>query len=370
MANIKRPLKILYLAPYNYTGTLDVLVAEHRRQGYVADFVTLTKSREKFDDGICLDLRPNGNDKAIIKFRNLITENYDLRGLRKDLPGSPPFCNPSTLRKIALKAKDLFYQKRIWQFINKYNLLDYDVYHLESGIDFFSDYRVLPLLKARGKKLIANYHGNDFRNTGVHPVIHRLADVNMTCEWDIYFRYPNCIYEFLPVNTVCSNTVNQNANKVRIIHSTRGSEHMYYKGSHKIIEIATEATKGRNAEFKYITKMSHSEAMTEYSKSHILIDQMGGKGGYGYGMSAVEGLIRGLNVFVEIQKKMEKEIPNHPFVNITEDTLYEKLVEYIDNEELRIKSAANGLKWVTEKHSVACIVKRLHELYDRQFSNY
>jgi len=361
----KKKIRILYLAAADYTGTMNMFVQEHRARGHKADFVTLSKSAEGFDNGLCLDLRPNGKDKAIIALRNLISENSTFNGERELLPGTPPFSSPSKLRQLANRFQDIYYGRHINNFIKKHNLLDYDIYHLEGGIDFFKDYRILPKLKAAGKILIANYHGNDFRNRGVHPVMHQLADANMTCEWDIHFRYPGSHYLFLPMKKIESlNRQTNDGDTIVICHLVRNEQLFYYKGSKKIKEITERVIKGRNAEFRLLCGLKHEQALLELSKAHILIDQIGGgKGGYGYGMSAVEALSLGLNVCVEIQPEMKSALGSHPFVEVDEFSLEANLTALLDNPQERKVRSLQGPQWVKSTHSISSITDKLYQIY-------
>jgi hypothetical protein len=359
----KQQLKILYLAPANYTGTLNLFVEEHRRRGHVADFVTLTRSPEGFDNGICFDLWPNAGHKTLLTFRNLLLPNSNIKGEREELPGTPPFYKTSPLHALFLKLQDSFYGKRIRSMIEKHGLLDYDIYHLESGIDFFKDFRTLPLLKKNGKKLIANYHGSDFRNRGVHPIVHELADANLTSEWDVYFRYPGCHYLHLPFKIQNDFIADHQTDRVVIAHMARSKELFYYKGTREIIQCAEEAIKGRNAEFRLICGLPFAEVQTKLRAVHILIDQIGGKAGWGYGMSAVEALSRGIIVCVEIQREIEGALAGHPFVNVNRQSLTESLISLIGDTSRRMVLSKASREWATKTHSIRGVVDRLYGIY-------
>lgn len=359
----RRPLKILYLAYANYTGTLDQFAAEHRCRGHEAAFVTLVRSAEGFDNGICLDLWPNGRHKPLLALRNLVMRNMTVRGEQAELPGTPPFYNPGRLHSLLLRLQDRVYQRRILSLIERHGLLDYDVYHLEGGIDFFKDYRTLEGLKENGKRLIANYHGNDFRNRGVHPLVHQLADANTTSEWDVYFRYPGCLYLHLPLRLQADAPASPGSDRVVITHLVRSRNMYYYKGTEEIIRCVRRAIQGRNADFEVVCGLSHEEALRKLDASHILIDQIGGKAGWGYGMSAVEALSRGVVVCVEIQKEIEGVLAGHPFVNVNTQTLTDRLVDLLENPPKRAALAQAGREWVLRTHSIQGVVDRLYGIY-------
>ncbi len=363
MANTNRKLKILYLAPANHTGTLDQFVEEHRKRGHLADFVTLTSSIEGFDNGICFDIWPNARHKKVNLFRDLMVPNANMRGERKQLPGTPPFYKPSFMHSLVLQMQDAIFKKRIMSTIEEYGLLDYDIYHLEGGIDFFKDYRTISTLKNKGCKLIANYHGNDFRDRGVHPLLNKLVDANTTSEWDIYFRYPGCLYLHLPARLYNGPSVNQATTRVVVAHMVRNETLFHYKGTADIIRSAEEATKGRNAEFRFIHSLSHGEAMEKMKDINILVDQIGGMAGWGYGMTAVEALSRGIVVCVDIQKEIEGVLAGHPFVNVNRNNLTKALIGLIEDHSRRIEIAKHGREWVTKTHSIGGVVDRLYGIY-------
>ena len=95
----------------------------------------------------------------------------------------------------------------------------------------------------------------------------------------------------------------------------------------------------------------------------ILIDQVHNRGGWGYGMNSVEALAMGLCCVTELLPEYVEFIPDHPFVNVTGDTLYETLVDLISNNEKIIKYQRKGRSWVQKHHDLNQTADILYRYY-------
>ena len=74
----------------------------------------------------------------------------------------------------------------------------------------------------------------------------------------------------------------------------------FYKGSERIIEICRLLEKQGKIEFDLIENLPHSVALDRKSNSDIFIDQIGNKGGWGYGMNSIESLSMGICTLTEM----------------------------------------------------------------------
>ena len=91
----------------------------------------------------------------------------------------------------------------------------------------------------------------------------------------------------------------------------------------------------------------------------IFIDQVGDKGGWGYGMNSVESLSMGICTLTEINNTYKSFIPDNPFINITSGSLEYKLRSLIQNREQIMKSGNRGYKWVRKKHDISSVATLL-----------
>ena len=96
----------------------------------------------------------------------------------------------------------------------------------------------------------------------------------------------------------------------------------------------------------------------------MFIDQIGDRGGWGYGMNSVESLSMGICTLTELNSQYRKFIPDHPFVNINKETLENELRGLIKNKEKIIDLGIKGKKWVYKNHDISKVSKKLYDYYN------
>ncbi|MEA1986520.1 MAG: hypothetical protein U9N76_03390 [Candidatus Marinimicrobia bacterium] len=355
-------LKILYISPENTVGTLNLWKRIHKKNGNYCRTVTFFKSPKKFDEDICLNLPLNFTKPFLKNLRHNFYKMYRGKlGYHKEKNGYPPTYSPEgKLDKLFFKFKDKLNEKKIYSVIKKYDLMNYDIYHLESGIGFFKDSRIIKKLAKNGKKIVCHYHGEDLRTRGVIPEIDKITNLNLTNEVDLLEKHPNINYLFLPFETKKYLAKTKLNKKLIISHAPTNR---YYKGSNIIIPICERIAKKHNIEFKLIENLPHSEAMKLKANNDIFIDQIGDKGGWGYGMNAVESLSMGICTLTMMNEKYQKFIPDNPFVNVNEKTLESELERLITNQKLILQKGKDGKSWVEKYHDVESVGKKLYEYY-------
>ena len=127
-----------------------------------------------------------------------------------------------------------------------------------------------------------------------------------------------------------------------------------------VLKIAAE---NENVEFALIENMPIDEALRIKQSCDILIDQVGNRGGWGYGMNSVEALAMGLVSVTELIPEYVDFIPDHPFVNVTAETLYDSLKEIVENKERLIAQKELGRKWVVKHHDMHNTAEVLYKYY-------
>ena len=95
----------------------------------------------------------------------------------------------------------------------------------------------------------------------------------------------------------------------------------FYKGSNHIIRICEKLKMEGKIEFDLIENVTNEDALKRKKKLDIFIDQIGDKGGWGYGMNSIESLSMGICTLTEMNQSYEDFISDHPFVNINEKSL-------------------------------------------------
>lgn len=356
-----RPLKILYLRTENTAGTLQLFVDAHRKLGNEARFVTLFPTAEGFPEDICLDLPLLPKSEGFKKAKDLVTSEADLR---TEAQGYPPVWKPSLSRLAFFKLRDQLWKPLLKKAFKEHDLLDYDIYHLEGGHGFLRT-AAWPFdeLKARGKHILANYHGVDMRTRGVFPWIDGLVDINTSSELDLLEKHPNMAYVFLPYEVSQHQAKMELNSPLRICHATRDR---YWKGSDIIIEACEKLEETHGVEFVLIENQPHDQTLKMKSECDIYIDQVANLGGWGYGMNSVEAFSMGLACCTNLIPEYEEFLGDHPFVNVHKESLYEDLKVLVEDETLVKQKKGEGRQWVEKTHDTRAVMRSIYDIYLQQ----
>ena len=356
-------MKILYISPINTVGMLDLWKAFHESKGNQCEYITLFKSPLDVNNGICLNLPLVAHAKSSVsarrKYYKMTRGNL---GEYEPKSGCPPIWQPNSLFESAyFRLRDWIWSFKIEPIIRKFNLNSYDIYHLEWGLDMYRDAR---FAKSLGdKKIVCAYHGQDLRTRGVIPSIDAVSNLNLTSELDLLDKHPNMNYLFLPIDTSKYKYTTKVNNKIRICHSPTNR---YYKGSNTIIDICNKiANENDNVEFVLIENQSQEQTINIKSTCDILIDQIYNRGGWGYGMSSVEAMAMGLCCATELNEQYENFIPNHPFININKNNMYDKLSNLINDSTMIKNIKEKSRNWVESTHDIKIVGKSLYDYYDK-----
>ena len=355
-------MKILYISPENTVGTLNLWQEAHEARGNKCTFITLYNSQHKFDPGVCLNLPLISVNQFYFLGRHYY---YKLargeNGDYKNRDGYPPTWKANSLvEQLYFNFRDWVWHFKIESIIKEMKLFDYDIYHLEWGLEFYRDGRFVKKLKKLNKPVICTYHGQDLRSRGVIPTINQASDLNLTSELDLLEKHPNLKYLFLPFNTSTHNPSYKINKKIRICHSPTNR---YYKGSETIIPICEKLSKKYDIEFILIENKSHREAQCIKQSCDIFIDQIHNRGGWGYGMNSVEALSMGLCCVTELVPQYKAFIPDHPFVSVNAETLNKTLEELLNNRERILEYKKRAREWVIKYHDINNTSKMLYDYY-------
>ncbi len=356
-------MRILYIAPENTVGTLSLWKQAHEARGNECTFITLYPTKHHYEPGICLNLPLVKASPWYMQGRH---RYYQLTrgkgGDYQEKDGYPPVWVPdSILEQWYFQFRDWLWHFKIEPAIKELGLLDYDIYHLEWGLEFYRDGRFAQRINDNGKPIICTYHGQDLRTRGVISEIDQVSRLNLTSELDLLSKHPDLNYLFLPYNTGQFDPATDRVNiPIRICHSPTDR---YYKGSETIIPICEKLARDEKVEFVLIENRSHREAQELKQSCDILIDQVHNRGGWGYGMNSVEALSMGLCCVTELIPEYVQFIPNHPFINVTGEALYEELKNLIHDPEKLIKTKKKGREWVIKKHDLHHTAEILYQYY-------
>ncbi len=358
-------MKILYISPENTVGTLNLWKKAHEARGNECTFITLYKSKHKYDPGICLKLPLVYTNLWYLYSRNRYYQMFRGKlGDHKEKEGYPPTWKPNTfLEKKYFQFRDWLWHFNVEPAIEKLGLLDYDIIHLEWGLEFYRDGRFVKKLSERGKPIVCTYHGQDLRTRGIIPVIDEISNLNVTSELDLLQKHPDLKYLFLPYDTSQHKQQKEINKPIKICHSPTNR---FYKGSETIIPICTELAKRNDVEFVLIENKPYKEAQKIKQFCDILIDQVHNRGGWGYGMNSVEALSMGLCCVTELVDEYVNFIPDHPFINSNGDNLKETLEDLIVNPDKIKEHKKIGQEWVIANHDMQNTADVLYSYYKDQ----
>jgi len=357
-------MKILYISPENTVGTLSTWKKFHSSNGNECDFITFYKTPNNFDSGICLNLPLISSNKLYTAIR---AQYYKLNSAYKNeyssKSGCPPTWKPNSyFERGYFLMRDFLWSFKVEKAIKELNLLDYDIYHFEWGLDFYRNCYFVERLKELNKKIICTYHGQDMRTRGVIKKIDSLSDLNLSSELDLLYKHPKLNYMFLPISVPSDISLRLTKKNIKICHSPTDR---YYKGSNKIIDVCKKIEKeNHHVEFVLIENMPHNEVMQIKKTCDILIDQIGDSGGWGYGMNSIESMALGLCCMTQMNSECNSFFKEHPFININKENLERKITNLISNPLVIDEYKKKSIKWVQNKHRVESVGKILYKNYE------
>ena len=358
-------MKILYISPENTVGTMDLWKKAHELKGNECEVITLYKSLNQSEPGICLNLPFISTKSSYLNARNKYYKIF--RGGLGDFQekeGFPPIWEPSSfIEKLYFNIRDWIWSFYIERAINKYNLLDYDIYHFEWGLDLYRDCRFAKEISKKNKPIICTYHGQDIRTRGVIKELNQISSLNLTSEVDLLYKHPEIKYLFLPYETEKYSIKKDVSDIIKICHSPTNR---YYKGSEDIIKVCNELDQKGVIKFSLIEGKSQNEVINIKKGCDVYIDQIHNRGGWGYGMSSVEALSMGLVCMTELVPKYQKFIPDHPFIAINKNNLREKIIYLSQNKDIVIQKKDESKKWVKKYHDISSVSDSLYTFYEEK----
>ncbi len=358
-------MNILYISPENTVGTLSLWKKAHEARGNTCTFVTLYPAWGEYDSGICLNLPLVASNKWYMEGRHKYYKK--VRGGAGDYEerkGYPPTWAPNSgLEKLYFKFRDWLWQHKVEELIASERLMEYDILHLEWGLEFYRDGRFVKKASEKGIPIVCTYHGQDLRTRGVIPTIDQMSNLNLTSELDLLKKHPDIHYLFLPFDTSAYQPKMELGDPLKICHAPTNR---HYKGSESIIPICRQLEQEEGIEFVLLENLPNDTVLKEKQSCDILIDQVHNRGGWGYGMNSVEGLSMGLCCVTELVPEYVQFIPDHPFVNVTADSLYGTLKGLLQNPQKILEYKKQGIGWVKKYHDLHQTADTLYDYYDER----
>lgn len=350
-------MRILHISPQNYTGVLTLFVRGHRSLGHESNLVTFYRARNLYSEDICLRLPFVGHREWLWALKRIVKSG----SMRVPFTGTTEriFWTPSPVERLLMAVRDLIWTPLLSRAGRKYGLDGFDVYHLEGGMSFFRDGRDVQRLRSMGKRIVSNYHGLDLRMRGAIRPVWEATDLHTTCEFDLFRRFPEIEYLFLPFDPDQVPAALPETGRIRVCHAPRIRS---VKGTEQIIEAVGKLSSRYPVELVLIENMPHAAAMALKAGCQIAIDQVA-DGDMGYGVNSLESLSMGICTVTNLSGAYEEFIPDHPFFTVRPDNLEKRLGMLLEDSELRRRHAVAGPPWIRKRHHWKTVAEHIHARY-------
>ena len=361
---------VLHIAPENTAGVPYNVMKMQNMFGMPARLLTFYKIPYDFPEDVCLNL-PLPRSKVAMKWREFKQANMQSKVKKDsiDMWTHLPYFEPkNAAEKAYMKLRENRNKPKFLKALDEIKADTFDIIHFDGGIDFFSDSQLAKAFKMKGKKIVNCYFGDDLRTRGIVRDMDEISDLNLTFEYDHTLRHPDINFLFFPfdnssIDYIPDELYNESASgKLRIIHSPTQRT---VKGTAEISAAIELVQKSRDIEFLLIENTPREELLKIKQTCHIAIDQIGNRGGTGYGINSLETLSMGLPTITDMNCGMDTWLPENPFIVANKDTLAEKLIELIDNTGLRAQKRAASRAWVDKYHSYTSVFQKLTEYYQK-----
>lgn len=339
-------MRALHFSYYNTVNVPLTYCRMYRRMGHEARLLTLYKHRGNIPEDICLHKRPF-NPRWLARIRQRREKQAEGAINRTKAAASYHFQPSNPLEWALFKTRDSFRAIEFAGLARRHELYSFDIYHFHGGIDYFRDSRWVKRLASMGKTIVCNYHGPDLRSRGIVAAVDKASALNITNEFDLLELHPDLHYIPIPYDSSPLPAPEPADGPLRIIHTPSVPS---AKGTHLIEPVLRRLARERQVEPIILTGVPHQRIIDEKKRSHIAVEQVGNFGGTGYGVNSLETLALGIPTVTEFTPDYERFLREHPFVLADEHTLYESLLELIDNERYRIDMGQKGRQWVREHH--------------------
>jgi hypothetical protein len=357
---VKPVLKILHLCDQNWVGASSTFVEYHNKLGNYSRLVTLSRCVSEFEEDICLDLPLYRGGRFDMMLKHLLSALHGNAPKSEDLGGIRVWRPRSRFENLLFALRDTLWASRIYSAVERHDLLSFDIYHLDSGSGFFRDSRIVKKIKAMGKKIVCYYLGTDVRDRGVIPEIDRLSDLDITTEFDHLALHRDLRFSFLPFEYRDYEVRQQENGRLRICHAPRNR---LLKGSARIIEVCRQMEQKHDVELVLIEGRPHREAVAIKQTCDIAIDQIGDKGGTGYGVNSLETLSMGIPTLTSFTPDFDAFLTGHPFILVNPENLPEQLERVILDGDLRRQKGAEGRAFVERYHDPEKLVQSIYAMY-------
>ena len=237
-----------------------------------------------------------------------------------------------------------------------------DVFHFVFGLTLVPQTLQFPLLRATRKKSVLHYLGSDIRGKTPEQLAYgKKADAELIGSYDAIRWVPEA--EVIPPGvdlTRIQPELPSHRTRPLIVHAPSSRRR---KGTDAVIA----ACAGLDAELDLVEGLRHDEAFERYRAADIVVDQL--NAGW-YGIFAIEAMALGKPVVTFLHEEAVRRTEEAfgvevPIVSATKETLRDRLLPLVADEELRRRLGAASRAYVERVHDLERATDRLLALYAR-----
>jgi hypothetical protein len=348
-------MKILHFAVENFARVPANLVKAERKLGHNSYLLTLYKTFQKYnDEDFCLDLPFVATDYLKYWKRRTSPQKSTLTNVRRRTDGPPVWKPANVLDDVMIRMRDAIWEPRIRSFLKSIDIDSFDLLFLDGGLGFLRSGKIVRELRAKGMQMAICYYGSDLRTRGIIPQVDELTENRFTFEFDHTLMYPKVRFMLFPFELVeFEQPLRNESTRIRVGHAPTNRA---AKGTDVILEKLRQLQKDSGIEIVLIENLLHREALKLKASCDVFVDTIGE---LGYGINSLEALTMGIPTAVEILPDFEAALGDHPFINVSADTLIEKLRPLVESVDLRKTSGEEGRQWVKHNHDPVSIAGQI-----------
>lgn len=265
------------------------------------------------------------------------------------------------LERIWYPLKDALIRRRIPAIIREFKLAGYDAVHFDGARDLNWSADLAKALKAGGAKIVSVFYGTELRVDGVVPALDALSDLNLTVEPDHVLLHPRMEYVPTPFELAVERAPRA-PGPIRVVHAP---SHRYNKGTDLILPVIERLKRRFDFEFVLVEGLPQDECRRIKYTCDLCIDQIGNRGGTGYGVSSLETFAAGIPCVSDFTEALAARLPGHPFYLAGQDNLESVLAGILSDPSGLFERGRQAKAWLESYHGYAGVRSRLAALYAR-----
>lgn len=239
----------------------------------------------------------------------------------------------------------------------------YDIIHLHGGINW-KRLDVVGIRVLKHKPFVVHYHGSETRE-GFGMSYRWIPHAKIVSRPDLLKWHPDAV--FLPNPVIERSPTLDLTTTPRVIHL---SNNRFTKGTDLIIDAMETLQKEMDIDFCLVERRPHDEAISELSRSHVLIDQVIDSKELDVpsviGVATLEAMSMGLAVVSTFDEEYRSFYPGCPVVIVRPEKrdLIDHVRRLCSNMEHVKTLGTKGREYVKDFHSPDHLAKRTLEIYD------